>query len=139
MAVTGFLYKKGNYKGREYWVVQDNFSINGHVAVVNNDKPAKDVWVHGDVTFEGYLTENDDNSVLLSRDAPLNETSIFVYGFDTAHPGDNPNYSDAYKKTMEDLPSFKSAYESILNGIEWTPELVEDECKAMIDDLLDEN
>lgn len=139
MAVTGFLYKKNVYRGKEYWVVQGDLSVNGYVDISDNDKSANNVWVHGGVTYEGYLTELlEDCRVSLTMKEPISKTSVFVYGFDTAHAGEQPMYSDNYKKMVGESPSFKWALESILNGIEWTPELVEDECKAMIDDLLDE-
>lgn len=140
MAVTGFLYKKNSYKGREYWVVQGNLSINGYVKVTTDDKPANDVWVHGGVTYEGYLTESlKDDRVELTVENPIAETSVFVYGFDTAHCGDKPVASDAYQEHIDRFPAVGLALESVFDGMEWTPELVEDECKELIDSLLDKN
>ncbi|WP_347283985.1 hypothetical protein [Lactobacillus taiwanensis] len=139
MAVTGFLYKKSSYKGMEYWVVQGNFSINGYIKSPTGDKLVKDVWVYGGITYEGYLTELLEGDRVLLTEDPVSETSVFVYGFDTAHSGGKPIASDTYQEHIDRFPAVGLALESVFYGTEWTPELVEDECKNLIDSLLEED
>lgn len=134
-----FFIQKNSYKSVEYLVVQGDFSINGYIKSPIGDKLAKDVWVYGGVTYEGYLTELLEGDRVLLTEAPISETSVFVYGFDTAQSGGKPIASDAYQEHIDRFPAVGLALESVFCGTEWTPELVEDECKILIDSLLEEN
>lgn len=139
MAREGYLYYTGMYENRRFWVVQGGFSINGYVEIdPSNDPEEKDVEVHGGVTFKGYLTQVEDDRVIVTMDK-VHDNSKLVYGFDTAHYNDEPYYSDESKENLEKLPTFREAFQNMLGKNKWNPDLVKSECEQMIDSIVEQN
>lgn len=66
----------------------------------------------------------------------VHDNSKLVYGFDTAHFNDKPYYSDDLEENIEKLPIFREAFHNMLGKNKWTPDLVKDECKHMIDSIV---